>query len=348
MKGSRENDDAGVGLERPDTPTMIRRVIFSGRSRGLDVDGQESSFSIQSSSDDSFGDEAGRQLKQELQAVKAQPVTTIRSLPQLEVESKPQSDVIVQPAAEKEMPASTISKSWGSWLWGSEQVPASNIETQERRTFDDHQPLTKASMASTSPPKECNDQPQDSIWQETKSSIPSTTTTSNHNTVSPVLPSYLLPPSYPSDPHRSNNTPLSISGPFTNAHFRTLHVIYRKLLRPKFHPPRRELIRQEIWNLRGKEITIDESSSIPAKGEFVWTVGDGECEVIERFMQECELGWGWYLGRKVRDDAAREVLWGWRVDELAGWLARIVVGEVVREEERKVNVKVESGNPKKS
>lgn len=70
---------------------------------------------------------------------------------------------------------------------------------------------------------------------------------------------------------------------------------------------------------------------------FTWTIGDSECEVLERFMQEVEYSHGFYLGRRVRDDntGSKEIKWGWSVDQLTEWLCRIVVGEVVREEERK-------------
>jgi hypothetical protein len=81
---------------------------------------------------------------------------------------------------------------------------------------------------------------------------------------------------------------------------------------------------------------VDETKNGLIKGEFVWTVGDGEVEVLERFMQECEFSMGWYGGRKVREGSTvREVAWGWTAEELCERLCRIVVGEVVRQEESK-------------
>jgi hypothetical protein len=101
------------------------------------------------------------------------------------------------------------------------------------------------------------------------------------------LPSYLLPPSYPSDPQRSPSTPLALSGTFTNSHFRTLHIIYRKSL--KFHALAVGTIRPEIMALRGLKIEIDKSGNGMERGVFYWKVRDDECEVLERLMQEFEF-----------------------------------------------------------
>jgi hypothetical protein len=104
------------------------------------------------------------------------------------------------------------------------------------------------------------------------------------------LPSYLLPPSYPSDPQRRPSTPIALSGTFTYSHFRTLHIIYRKSL--KFHAPAVGTIQLEIIALRGLKIEIDE------RGVFYWKVGDGECEVLERFVQEVEFSYEFSQGGK--------------------------------------------------
>ncbi|KAG9767708.1 hypothetical protein ABEF93_008744 [Exophiala dermatitidis] len=174
------------------------------------------------------------------------------------------------------------------------------------------------------------------------------------------LPSYLLPPSYPSDPHRSPSTPLGLSGEFTNSHFRTLHIIYRKSLRPKFHAPAVQDIRPEIMALLGTEMEVDETDYLPNGGAstsvlserstldevFVWKIGEVECAVLERFMQECEFSQsvGIWSRNSSRSRKSRRLgdndekigsRWGWSVDQLATWLCRIVVGEVVRDEERK-------------
>ena len=89
------------------------------------------------------------------------------------------------------------------------------------------------------------------------------------------------------------------------------------------NPPARSQIRPKIWALRGKEFIVDESASGLVKGEFVWMVGDGECEVLERFMQECEFDWGWFKGRKVgkgegKAEAEREDAEGGKVVECCG------------------------------
>jgi len=110
-------------------------------------------------------------------------------------------------------------------------------------------------------------------WEKTKSSMHSTklasAATSLQASSEPNItkrPSYLLPLSYPSDPQCSPSTPLALSGTFTNSHFRTLHIIYRKSL--KFHAPAVGTIRPEIMALKGLKIEIDESGNGVERGVF--------------------------------------------------------------------------------
>jgi hypothetical protein len=346
MKGARDMFRRSMSLVRPEASLAIRRVIFSERSRGVDVDGQESSFSMRSASEDSsFGGEVGMQLKQELDAADQRPVSLPVTQDEEQVEHESlQQTLSAQLVTENTIAPETAPRGWTSWIWGSKQAACKDPAMGQQSTDSREGPAFQGN--SSKPPQTRSDQlpsqQQDSdeqAWQATKASIPSSKT--NNGTYEPVppLPSYLLPPSYPSDPTRSATSPLSLSGTFTIAHFRTLHIIYRKSLRPKFHPPPRSQIRPGIWALRGKELIIDESASGLAKGEFVWKVGDGELEVLERFMQECEFSQGWWMGKRLQNannDAKGHVTWGWSAEDLAERLCRIVVGEVVREEERKV------------
>ena len=339
MKGSRGTFRQGDSIAvRPDTPTMIRQVIFSGRSRGVDIDGQESSFSMRSSSDDaSFGDVAGMQLWREMSSAETRPVKV--NWERDEIRSAAEERHLVA-APGKEEPVASAGRTWSNWIWGSGQEQSKDSRGQGQVEANGRREPPPSIMASQHPQTTQKSQSTDEDWQKTKSSIASASSHSpTSNNPSPVLPSYLLPPSYPSDPDRSITTPLSLRGEFTNTHFRTLHIIYRKSLRPKFHPPPRNQIRDSVWDLRGKEVIIDETESGLIKGEFVWTVGDGEVEVLERFMQEVELSNGWFDGRKIDGRGKGDMRWGWTVEELAGWLCRIVVGEVVREEERMVREK---------
>lgn len=338
MKGSRVIFNQIGDFVRPNTPTMIRKVIFSGRSRGVDVDGQENSFSMRSSSDDtSFGDEVGQQLRQELHAAEApsnQPHPLRRAVEKREEQIEPTCSGAVLLA--QEVPTTTSHKGWSNWFGGPNLQSNSASQTDGQDDIDLARPSSESIMASNTAAQQHSQRPQESQWQRTKSTVPTSTRASlSTKKGESTLPSYLLAPSYPSDPLRSTKTPLSLSGEFTNTHFRTLHIIYRKSLRPKFHPPVRSQIRNEIWALRGKEHIVDESDGGLVKCEFVWTVGDGEVEVLERFMQECEFSHGWFKGVEVRE-GAKAVSWGWTVEELCERLCRIVVGEAVREEERKV------------
>ena len=153
---------------------------------------------------------------------------------------------------------------------------------------------------------------EDQTWQPTsRSAIPSST---------PKIPGYLLPPSYPSDPQRDPNVPLALSGTFTNSHFRTLHIIHAKSLRPRFHAPDYDDCRPGLRRLLGAKYGLDESDT--GLGTFEWSVGQREVRVMERFCREVEFSNGQTHGD-----------WGWSEEGLMHFLFRIVVGEVVRSEE---------------
>ncbi|KIY03597.1 uncharacterized protein Z520_00288 [Fonsecaea multimorphosa CBS 102226] len=335
MKGSRYSFNQGLGIVKPDATDMIRKVVFSQRSRGVDIDGQESSFSMRSSTDDSFEDSVGVQLHRELQLFETETRQTDDGPPAVvEGDLETQRKVSVRTEAKDEPSVTNPSKGWPSWIWRSNQTSDRDSQTQGWHNTDGPGVPIKPTMSSSVSDKS-QDQSQSSGWERTKASISSSTKTSEKaEAKSQPIPSYLIPPSYPSDPLRSSKRPLALSGAFSNTHFRTLHIIYRKSLRPKFHAPPHAMIRPEVRALKGTEMVIDESANGLVKGEFAWTVGDGESEVLERFMQECEYSHGWYKGRQIRADAA-EIKWGWSVEQLAEWLCRIVVGEVVREEEKK-------------
>lgn len=334
LKGSRSSLGLSVGGERPDTPTMIRRVVWSERSRGVDVDGQESSFSMRSGSDESDSRDFGSRLTAASQLQEYEEEDEDEDEDEVASEQDSEDDPEIE--VEVKAPTAQPSKGWGSWFWGSRQDAS---DGSQQRADAEH-------GSSTLPSPEQNDQPATSQWEKTKSSIASSNKRSRPSSANPPnLPSYLLPPSYPSDPLRASSstvTPLALGGAFTNQHFRTLHIIYRKSLRPKFHAPPTSTIRREILALKGSEMEIDESGHGIDRGVFCWKMGHGECEVLERFMQECELSHGWFKGRRIRsagqtegEKSTKPLKWEWSVEQLAEWLCRIVVGEVVREEEVK-------------
>ncbi|KIV77152.1 hypothetical protein PV11_08975 [Exophiala sideris] len=326
MKGSRQSFGEVLGLQKPDTPTMMRRVIFSQRSRGVTIDGLESSFSMKTVSDESTLGSVGAQLNRELQAHEDDD----QGPEQFEGQNAHEETLDSVSAEESPTPqAERRNKGWTGWTLGSKDAQAQTVRPQivPAREESSHRPQPRAQATAQPQPKS-----KSSKWQPTKSSIasvPASTTTSSKSRVGrEKIPSYLLPPSYPSDPSRSPATPLSLSGTFTNSHFRTLHIIYRKSLRPKFHAPPAHDIRPEILELNGAAMDVDETDS--GVGEvFTFTMGLTECQVLERFMQECEYSCG------VFGQSVKEAEWEWSVGEIAERLCRIVVGEVVRDEERK-------------
>ncbi|EXJ78054.1 hypothetical protein A1O3_09215 [Capronia epimyces CBS 606.96] len=411
LKGSRQSFPEDLGKEKPDTPNVIRKVVFSERSRGVDIHGLESSFSMRSGSDDSTAGELEWQLYREWQAHDAsQSAKACEGEVQTEDETEEHGQHSPNEAKTwvPEDVSTTVrsvpdpapaKKGWTSWLWGSKATPQPDLESSsspgqgqdQGQDMDQYLPTIKgisstARMDGAEDEEDHDDeshqqsQSQSRGWEKTRSSIASSHSTwdSNKRTASTQVrpqaskpansdkptrsvtkpPSYLLPPSYPSDPRRAPTSALALSGKFTNTHFRTLHIIYRKSLRPKFHAPARRTIRPEVMALLGMEMEIDETAH-GVDGVFTWKVGHAECEVLERFMQECEFSHGVWMGRKVcissgldthnngdLDSKVKIVLgeqvaveWGWSVEQLAEWLCRIVVGEVVREEEQTGNDK---------
>ena len=185
------------------------------------------------------------------------------------------------------------------WLWGGSKKSISNDPSATDGAND-----------------------QCSGWQKTKSFVAHKPPTSRGTNERRQTPSYLLPPSYPSDPTRDTEIPMSTSGDFTNSHFRTLHIIYAKSLRPRFHAPRAHEIRPGLAKLLDTIFEADESQS--GLGVFEWKVDETALRVLERFMREIE--WGYAAGNEVK--------WIWTERGICERLFRIVVGEEVRKEEK--------------
>jgi hypothetical protein len=359
MKGARQTFGQDIGFKRPETPTMSRKVIFSERSRGVDIHGLESSFSMKSgSSDDSVAGQLREQLGRELLASEEAMETSHEEEQEdtSELESDQQQVHEATTVEADTVPKPSDSKSgWRSWVWGEKNKTSTESETA--RQSDSPSASTETKSSKPQPVTTKDDPAHHPAWTQTISSIPSTSlhrselSSPPSSTSKPAikLPSYLLPPSYPSDPTRSIAIPLATTGTFTNTHFRTLHIIYRKSLRPKFHAPKH--IRPAVRRLLGTQMEIDETEQGIERGVMTWTLGEGECEVLERFMQEIELDYGVFPASGPGQGEARPengngkqqpVLWGWNVEQLAHWLCRIVVGEVVREEEARAKAKAKT------
>ncbi|ETN37178.1 uncharacterized protein HMPREF1541_08168 [Cyphellophora europaea CBS 101466] len=330
LKGGR----VSAGLEDPETSPM-KRVIFNERSRYLREDGDESTMSANLDSPP---------------ALPAQPYHA----------SLPEEEISEEVVAEKTPKATEKNSSWASWLWRG-KVDSSSSGASSQPTSDATPTIQESSKVEEE--LKAEEEEEEAEWVSTKTTLSSGVRV--HETSTKPLkarvskpPSYLLPPSYPSlgrtQYGRSHAAPpLATSGHFTNAHFRVLHIIHGKSLRPRFHAPK--TVRPEIQALRGMKLTVDETEA--GMDVFEWTVGVEECLVLERFMQEIEWGWvqHWYQGKAVEAlkakvakgeaeaEAAegedlwtaemRKVGWVWKPEEIAKHLGMVVIGEVVRREE---------------
>jgi hypothetical protein len=283
LKGSRLSHDLEDASER--------RVVFSSQSFCVDESGQKSNARIKSLSPTP----PPSTIPGVVECLQPAPRPPTLSRGKLDHESEPQPE----PAP----------KSWLGWLFGGSKT--SSLTPTPPPTL-----VVVADGTGIAAIDGVSDNVNaDPGWVATKSSIVS------HRRNSPKgkrgLPSFLRPPSYPSDPARDVSVPLATSGEFTDVHFRTLHIIYRKSLRRSFHAP--DTIRPSLQKMIGTKFDYDEGEY----GYFAWEVDRDAVVVLERFMQEVELGW----------EGKGNVKWGWGEKELCRRLFRIIVGEEVRREQ---------------
>jgi hypothetical protein len=281
LKGSRSS----LGVE----DNSARKVVFSSQSLCVDECGQKSHSRIQSLSPTPPPSTVPGVVESLQPALP--PPTLSRGIQEPEPEPEP------------------APKSWFGWLFGSNKVSSPNL-TPPTPLVVSASCTGFAGVDGTS-----DDAHADPGWVATKSSIVSSRRSSPKGKGG--LPSFLRPPSYPSDPARDVSVPLATSGDFTDVHFRTLHIIYRKSLRRSFHAP--DAIRPRLQKMVGEKFSCEEGEY----GYFVWEVDQDAVIVLERFMMEVELGW----------EGKGKVDWEWSERELCGRLFRIIVGEEVRREQ---------------
>lgn len=282
LKGSRFS----LGLE----DNGAKRVAFSSQSLCVDETGQKSHSRIKSLSPTP----PRSTVPGIIDALRPPlpPATLSKRIPESETEPVP------------------IAKPWFGWLFGGGSKVA--LADPPPPT----PPVAVASCAGIASVDGAIDPGRNGPgWVATKSSV----ATARRNSLKGKgrVPSFLRPPSYPSDPARDVSVPLATSGEFTDVHFRTLHIIYRKSLRRSFHAP--ETIRPQLQKLVSERFTCDEGEY----GYFAWEVDQDAVTVVERFMMEVE--WGW--------EGKGNVVWGWSEKDLCGRLFRIIVGEEVRREQ---------------
>lgn len=340
LKGGRASFGAALMYDNDSQEANDRKVVWAKRMSCMNEDWEESSRSIRSTQE-SFEDDTPT------------PLTIEKPLSQAREQRQHETSFVVDPQPPHQ---ERSSKGWFGWFRQADNASEPQGQTQQstqnvqptsgkvanldgsvdefiqndhdldhddssyaptsRHTSIDHEPVkTRAQSLSPS-----NNKTEQAAYKLLSSS-------SKHRDT--IIPSYLKPPSCPSDPHRNPATPLSTSGPFTKTHFRTLHIIYRKSLSPRFHGPAYpDEIRPEIRALvdSGWKLSVDESETMDETFEF--KIGVPEARTLERFMREVEHG---YMepGGKIE-----EVRWEWSTEDLAEKLGRIAVGEVVRGEER--------------
>ncbi|KPI35593.1 Vegetative incompatibility protein HET-E-1 [Cyphellophora attinorum] len=380
MKGGR----ISAGVEEPPAGSPKKGVVLDDRARYLNDDGDESTMSAHLDSPPPH-DPVQRNVVEIAQA---------RELEDAEVTSKAE----VKKAG-----------TWSSWLWrGKGDQSSSEISAEEEQSSPDQ---VQPGKPTSNPIREANEQQ----WAQTRTALPTHTfqppkhatraippkdyiksssytcfkassTISAHSsgTLSyhvrpPQPPSYLLSPSYPSLRTRDTSPPLPTSGPFTNTHFRTLHILHAKSLLPSFHPPK--YIRPEIdalldiksW-LMNQRLDWMCLSGLSESMNVSWIKQSSEGDAdpvkvlqeraIQRAMRKVGGGAKTLAKMSIKKDGKAQIKeywhgleaegsdvwtaemgkvgWGWTMEEVARMLGMVVIGEVVRREEAEMLVKAQA------
>lgn len=220
-------------------------------------------------------------------------------------------------APQQTAPTSWFGK-WTSWAVGS---------------------ASSSSSAVVNPSAPNNKQPahKDNEWVPTRTTI-ATSTTNSPTSAGPAKKSYPAPSSTP-DP-RIPPPPLSLppSGPFTDHHYKHLHILYLKSLKPSFTRP--ASVRPNLRSWVGRKCYSGD-------GEFVWEVSERDGEVLERWCRgfegkepadergnEAGEGEGDRRGFRGKQGRGRYRKLGWSEEELVMRLFSVVVGMEVRREAR--------------
>ncbi|KAF7509965.1 hypothetical protein GJ744_007279 [Endocarpon pusillum] len=301
MKGSRASLSARRGSVSP-TP---RKVVFSRHSLCLDDDGMETSMQVR-----------GRSLTPETSIESSDAKYNEVGNPTVEIEANEREAEQNQHTSDAvaKGPRQTASTSWFSRLtgWGSKApsatCSASSLECTPRQQLQGSSKLGHA-ISKTQ-------------WEPTKTALPSTSVrTSNAISISSIPFS-----SYASDCKTlPSPSTLPVSGYFSDDHYKHLHILYLKSLKPTFTRP--SSIRPTLQGYIGQKCYCKD-------GEFAWEFTGQEAEVVERWMRSFEgreakevvsgLGDGYAEGRY------RKI--GWDEWDLCMRLFSIVAGREVRKE----------------
>ena len=345
MKGTR----ISLNLEQD----SVKKVLWSSQNRALDESGIESSLRMKSMSltpepVGADGNESHTQAEQEsFDSLFDSKYSEEGSLTLLRNEEVPDRSRARPPPRQRlnHVEQKTSSKSWLGWLWSGKSDTDACQDKENSTSFDSaneraqvrpinsslsHAP-TKEKLHKTTTSLDTTPEESDTSAQVKNSSIPAaasaSTTSTNISSHIDSVPPYLLAPSYPTLPSRDpTTTPLSTSGPFTKTHYQTLHIIYTKSLRRRFHAPRH--IRPGIVRLLrkgGRRFEWEHGDEW-----FSWVFDENGARVVERFMQEVERDWELLVA-----GGEEKCEWGWSEAFVAYKLFRLICGNELRRGGRK-------------
>jgi hypothetical protein len=209
-------------------------------------------------------------------------------------------------------PTKTASVSWFSRLtgWGSKPAPAACTAPVPKEA---HQQQPKQSS-------EPSHRDSDNQWPPTTTALTSAIVTAfNVRCESSQFLAHASDPRIPPPPET-----MSASGYFSDYHYKHLHILWLKSLKPTFTRP--GSIRPALKKYIGKKCYSGD-------GEFAWEVTELDAEVVERWIRSFEGRGPKEIVRDWIDGEGRYRKIGWDEWDLCMRLFSIVVGQEFRRED---------------
>ena len=292
MKGSR----ASLSIVDESAFATPRKVLFSGHSFCLDGNGMETSTQVR-------GDTPSP--KRWIPSDHMSDSVVEASMLKTEQIVRGTNNIVQKgdtaASARKQIP----STSWLSKLtgWGSKPMPAACPAPAQLSSNGGH---SNSNMH----------------WEPTTTTLSSTSLAAfNALSVSSGFSSAASDPRFPPPPEN-----LPVSGYFSDHHYKHMHILYLKSLKPTFTRP--GSVRPDLKKCIGRKCYSGD-------GELAWEITMEDAEVVERWIRafegrdarECVLDWS--------DAEAKYRVIGWDEWDLCQRLFSIVAGQDVRREQKK-------------
>jgi hypothetical protein len=301
LKGSR----ASLNIIHESESPAPRRVMFSRHSLCLDDSGLETSTQVHGNSlSPDVSTESDVTSRCEIRRFVPEAQQTER-----ERESSLEITGTRELAARPTEPTSWFSKLTG---WGSRPAIAPYPDPAPKEApHQQRQQSAKAGQLGN-----------DVQWEPTRTALTSSNVAAFHTrwTASAETPTYASDPRFPPPPET-----LPVSGYFSDNHYKHLHILYLKSLKPTFTRP--GSVRPALRKCIGQKFYSGD-------GEFAWEVTKQDAETVERWMRSFEGREAKEVVEDWSDGEGKYRVIGWDEGDLCKRLFSIVAGQEIRREEK--------------